>query len=126
MITIKQKSNRTKRWVQIGGSFLGCRLNRLLMQFCFSRQFPDGISTHDLAPKLLINKGDHALLSLRARQLFVVLSFPDRRQEISDIWQAHTNGDPTPLVSDRQTSITEISLSSQLSPIHPLRMQQSK
>ena len=58
-----------------------------------NRQFIDGISTHDLAPKLLINKGDHALLSLRAGQVFVVLSFPDGKQEISDIWQAHTNGD---------------------------------
>lgn len=62
----------------------------------FNRQFVDGISTHDLAPRLLINKGDHPLLSTKAGQLFAVLSypeFPDGTQEVIDIWQAHTDGD---------------------------------
>jgi len=60
------------------------------------RQFVDGISTHYLAPRLLINKGDHPLLSMKAGQLLAVFSypeFPDTTQEVIDIWQAHTDGD---------------------------------
>ena len=67
----------------------------------FNRQFVDGISTYDLASKLVINKGDHPLLSTKAGQLFAVFSypnFPDPTQAVIDIWQAHSDGDTLELL----------------------------
>ncbi|MFT3823636.1 MAG: GIY-YIG nuclease family protein [Chitinophagaceae bacterium] len=67
----------------------------------FNRQFVDGISTYDPAPRILIDKGDHSLLSMKSEQLLVVFSypqFPDTTQDVIDIWQAHTDGDTLELL----------------------------
>lgn len=81
---------RTKR------EFFRVTPEKAIDSILFNRQFVDGINTYDLGPKLLINKGDHPLLSMKSGQLLIVLSypkFPDVTQEVIDIWQAHTDGD---------------------------------